>query len=584
MNERFHLKSWHIVIYVIVALLGFSLVTVYSTDRSTFYSHNGSSTFLVGDLDFSKLRNELRDSRLANKIVFEKLGFSATTVKTVSEEALSDPFDEILKMRDFYSKIGADKYKARLSDEMQQLLSKAQVADPSLTDNDYSTLNRALLLKELLDAFNKILKMRDFCSRIEVDKYKSPLSPEMQQLLSKAQASDPALADGEYVLLNRTLLEAVYPQGIRKANNGYRFTKHLLWILTSAVMLVVMANMDYYYLRKFSIPILATAVILLVLVIMPGIRVKINGAYRWIRLTQTVGIQPSEFAKLAVILFLAVYIEKYHDRMSTIMYGFVIPLSIVMVVVGLVFKEPDLGTSAFIVIVSLTMLIVGGARIRYVFFAALAALAAAPLLYKTLSNNQSDRIEKFINALKDPSLAHFQIQQSLIAIGSGGMTGLGLGSSKQKLYFLPESSSDFVFTIISEEFGFIGVVVIISLFLLLVWQGLKIIHRTKDLFGFFLGLGITFMFGLQAIVNIAVVSGNAPAKGIPLPFVSSGGSSLLFSMMAIGILVNIARKAEASAPLVESREVWDATEDVANRRLPSRIWHSITTRVAGFSW
>jgi cell division protein FtsW len=190
----------------------------------------------------------------------------------------------------------------------------------------------------------------------------------------------------------------------------------------------------------------------------------------------------------------------------------------------------------------------------------------------------------FVNSLKDPTQAHYQIKQSLIAIGSGGMTGLGLGSSKQKLYFLPESSSDFVFTIICEEFGFIGVVVIISLFLLLVWQGLRIIHRTKDLFGFFLGLGITFMFGLQAIVNIAVVSGNAPAKGIPLPFVSSGGSSLLFSMMAIGILVNIARKAEASAPLVVTREGWDSTEDAAVRRLPSRIWHSITTRIAGFSW
>ena len=367
-------------------------------------------------------------------------------------------------------------------------------------------------------------------------------------------------------------------------NSGYRFTKHLLWIMTGAAMLAAMANVDYHCLRKFSIPILATAVILLVLVLIPGIGAKINGARRWLRITQTVSIQPSEFAKLAVIIFLAVYIEKYHRRMSTVMYGFIIPLAIVMVVVGLVAKEPDFGTAVFIVIVSLTMLIVGGARIRYVFFA---ALAITPVVYKVLFNENSykfARIMDFINSLKDPSQAHYQIKQSLIAIGSGGLTGLGLGSSKQKLYFLPESSSDFVFTIISEEFGFIGVVVIISLFLLLVWQGLKIIHTTKDVFGFFLGLGITFMFGLQAIVNIAVVSGNAPAKGIPLPFVSSGGSSLLFSMMAIGILVNIARKAEVSAPLVVSREDCDPTEDAAVRRSPSKIWHVITTKVAGFSW
>ena len=369
----------------------------------------------------------------------------------------------------------------------------------------------------------------------------------------------------------------------QSSNNGYHFTKHLLWILTGAVMMLAMANVDYHCLRKSCIPILAAVAVLLVLVLMPGIGAKINGARRWLRFTQTMGIQPSEFAKLAVIIFIAAYIEKNHNRMSRVLYGYVIPLSVVMVVVGLVAKEPDFGTAAFIVVMALTMLIVGGAKVRYVL---LAALAVIPVLYKVLfkaNTYKGDRVMDFINSLKDPTQAHYQIKQSLIAIGSGGMTGLGLGSSKQKLYFLPESSSDFVFTIISEEFGFIGVVVIISLFLLMVWQGLKIVHRTKDVFGFFLGLGITFMFGLQAIVNIAVVSGNAPAKGIPLPFVSSGGSSLLFSMMAIGILVNIARKSEA-APLVESREEWDATEDAVVRRLPSRIWHSITTRVAGFSW
>ncbi|MBF8276441.1 MAG: ftsW [Candidatus Brocadiaceae bacterium] len=368
------------------------------------------------------------------------------------------------------------------------------------------------------------------------------------------------------------------------SNSGYRFTKHLLWILTGGVLLAAMANVDYHYLKKCNKPILVAVTVLLVLVLMPGIGVKINGARRWLRFSQSVSIQPSEFAKLAVIIFLAAYIEKYHSRMSTILYGFVIPLAVVMIVAGLVAKEPDFGTAAFIVMVSLTMLIVGGARIRYVL---LALLAITPVIYKVLFNANSykfARIMDFVNSLKDPSQAHYQIKQSLIAIGSGGVTGLGLGSSKQKLHFLPESSSDFVFTIICEEFGFIGVVVIISLFLLLVWQGLKIIHRTKDLFGFFLGLGVIFMFGLQAIVNIAVVSGSAPAKGIPLPFISSGGSSLLFSMMAIGILVNIARKAEASAPLAECREAWDATEDAAVRRLPSRIWHSITIRVASFSW
>lgn len=366
--------------------------------------------------------------------------------------------------------------------------------------------------------------------------------------------------------------------------SGYQFTKHLLWICIGSILLITMANVDYHYLQKLSIPILIVSLILLVLVLIPGIGIVTNGARRWIRFNQILGIQPSEFAKLAAIIFISSYIAKYQSRMIEFMHGFIVPIVIIAITSGLVLKEPDFGTSVFILMLSLILLIVGGTRIVFVFFT---TMAATPFIYKMLfeASYRSTRVTTFLNPWKDPSGAGYHIIQSWIALGSGGLTGLGIGSSKQKLFFLPESSSDFIFTIIGEELGFLGVVVIISLFLLLIWQGLRIIHATKDVFGFFLGLGITVMFGLQAIINIAVVSGNAPTKGLPLPLVSSGGSSLLFSMIGVGILVNIARQSAVLEPLNVSIDNSESSkENTAYRLLPVRVWHKVTSKIASFSW
>lgn len=364
--------------------------------------------------------------------------------------------------------------------------------------------------------------------------------------------------------------------------NSYQFLKHLLWILIGSVLLAIMTKVDYHYLQKLSIPILVISFILLLLVLIPGIGTVTNGARRWIRFGNILGIQPSEFSKLAIIIFISGYIAKNQDRMYEFKRGYLLPFLIVGVTSALVIKEPDFGTSVFIIILSLIMLVVGGTRIIFIL---LTFMASAPFIYEMLFDNsyKETRMTAFLNPWEDPAGAGYHIIQSWIALGSGGITGLGIGGSKQKLFFLPESSSDFIFTIIGEEFGFIGVMVIICLFLLLIWQGLKIAHEARDILGFFLGFGITIMFGLQAIINIAVVSGSLPTKGIPLPFVSSGGSSLLFSMIGIGILINIARQSaqpEHSDLQIAEEEHKDGT----NRIFPIRIWHSLTSIISSFSW
>ncbi len=363
--------------------------------------------------------------------------------------------------------------------------------------------------------------------------------------------------------------------------SSYQFLKHLLWILIGSVLLAIMTKVDYHYLQKLSIPILVISFILLLLVLIPGIGTITNGARRWIRFGNLLGIQPSEFSKLAIIIFISGYIAKNQDLMYKFKRGFLLPFLIIGTTSALVIKEPDFGTSVFIIILSLIMLVVGGTRIIFVL---LTFIASAPFIYEMLFDNsyKETRITAFLNPWEDPAGAGYHIIQSWIALGSGGITGLGIGGSKQKLFFLPESSSDFIFTIIGEEFGFIGVMVIICLFLLLIWQGLKIAHEARDIFGFFMGFGITVMFGLQAIINIAVVSGSLPTKGIPLPLVSSGGSSLLFSMIGIGILINIAR--QSAQPEHSDLQIAEEHKDGTNRIFPIRIWHSLTSRISSFSW
>ena len=332
------------------------------------------------------------------------------------------------------------------------------------------------------------------------------------------------------------------------------FLKHILWVVFAIIAMLTMMRLDYYYIQKYSKLILVIALALLIIVLIPGIGTTTNGASRWIRIGSYFGFQPSEFAKLAMIIFMSSYIATKQEKMANFTKGFLIPVILIGLVSLLILKEPDLGTAIFVSLISFILIIVGGTRIVYVIFT---LMAAAPHLYSIIYKIQAyqkARLLAFLDPWKDPEGIGYQIIQSWIALGSGGLTGLGLGESRQKLFFLPESSSDFIFSIIGEELGFIGTTGIIIIFALLAWQGMRVCKSAPDMLGFSLALGITLSITLQSAINIAVATGAMPTTGLPLPFISAGGSSLLLSSIGIGILLNIAKKSETGVVSVNGTE------------------------------
>ena len=338
------------------------------------------------------------------------------------------------------------------------------------------------------------------------------------------------------------------------------FLRHVMWVAIAIIGMLIMMRIDYHYLQKYSTAIFIIALTGLVVVLIPEIGTVTYGARRWIRFGSHFGYQPSEFAKLAMIIFMSGYIAKNLEKMSTFARGFIVPIVLIGVVSLLILKEPDFGTAMFISMISFVLIMVGGTRIIYVMFTMIASI---PHIYQILHNiptYRHNRLLAFLDPWKDPMGIGYQIIQSWIALGSGGIAGLGMGESRQKLFFLPMSDNDFVFSIIGEEFGFIGTTSIVVMFALLTWQGIRVCKTTSDPFGFFLSLGITISLGLQAAINIAVVTGSIPTKGLPLPFISTGGSSILLSMLAIGILLNIAKQSgntDVSADNVESNRSVD---------------------------
>ncbi len=322
------------------------------------------------------------------------------------------------------------------------------------------------------------------------------------------------------------------------------FLKHVMWIAIAIVGMLIMMKIDYHYLQKYSTVIFIIALTGLVVVLIPKVGTVSYGARRWIRLWSHFGYQPSEFAKLAMIIFMSSYIAKNREKMTTFAKGFVVPIVLMGIVSLLILKEPDFGTSMFITMVSFMLIMVGGTRVIYVVFTIIASIPHIYQIIQKVPTYQKNRLLAFLDPWKDPTGIGYQIIQSWIALGSGGVAGLGLGESRQKLFFLPMSDNDFVFSIIGEEFGFMGTSCIIIMFALLTWQGIRVCKIAPDTFGFFLSLGITASIALQAAINIAVVTGSIPTKGLPLPFISTGGSSILLSLLGIGILLNIAKQSE----------------------------------------
>jgi len=323
--------------------------------------------------------------------------------------------------------------------------------------------------------------------------------------------------------------------------------KHTLWVVGSLGAMLVAYSIDYHSLRKFSIPLLILSLASLAGVLFVG--ATVNGARRWYRFSE-LSFQPSELFKIALCLYMADFLARERERIKTFFKGFVQPMLIMGVAFGLILKQPDFGTALLIAAVTFAMLFVAGIRLVHVMPA---MLASVPLVIYAAMHvpYRWQRIVTFLNPWADPQGTGYQIIQSLIALGSGGVGGVGLGNSRQKLLYLPEANSDFVFSIIGEELGLVGCAVIIALFTLLFWCGIRVARHAPDAFGSLLAFGLTFTIGLQAIVNIAVVTCSAPTKGIALPLVSAGGSSLVAMMAAVGLIMNVASHIEAEAPPAE---------------------------------
>jgi len=316
----------------------------------------------------------------------------------------------------------------------------------------------------------------------------------------------------------------------------YYFRRQLIWALLGLVCMFIASHVDYRKLEPLTLPFLGLAVLLLLAVLVIG--VTSHGASRWIGFGPLT-VQPSEISKLAIVLFFALYLSRAGKNIQTLR-GLAPALLVLGAVAGLIMLQPDLGTTIAVALTVFVMLAAAGSTVPQ-----LAALTAAGLVGVAgaiyLEPFRMRRAMAFINPEYDPLGAGFQIIQSILALGSGGLFGVGLGNGKQKLLYVPERHTDFIFAIIGEELGFLGAFLVLALFFILIWRGFRMALKIPDSYGGFLAVGLTSMIGLQALINIGVVSGSLPVTGITLPLVSYGGSSLVLTLVSIGILLNISR-------------------------------------------
>jgi cell division protein FtsW len=327
--------------------------------------------------------------------------------------------------------------------------------------------------------------------------------------------------------------------------------KQATWVLVGLLLMPIVMRIDY---RQYRQPkVLWTALGLVVLALVAVLFApRINGARRWFGVAG-VGVQPSELAKIVVIVFVAAILERRMDRIDDVRYS-LLPIAVVVgLVVALVLLQPDMGTALSIVLIAATMVFAAGINYRYLAGLALVMLPAAYIIVMSAAYRRR-RIEVFLNPWEDPLGDGFQVIQSLIAVGTGGVLGRGLMAGVQKLFYLPYPETDFIYAVIGEELGLIGATVILLCFCVITWRGLRAATRAPDRFGAFLALGLTAMVAIQAFFNMSVVLGLLPTKGIPLPFVSFGGSSLLISMVGMGILLNVSQHGSSSHVVTTAME------------------------------
>lgn len=327
----------------------------------------------------------------------------------------------------------------------------------------------------------------------------------------------------------------------KRFHDGFYFLKRqgLFALIGFGVMAFTM-RVDYHFWRKAAVPILLGCLALLLLVLVPGIGGSAGGASRWIKLPGF-SLQPSEVAKIALIMYMAYSLDKKQEKVRFFSTGFLPYMVILAILLALLIKQPDLGSSLTLGVVAVTMLFAAGTRPTYIVSMFLLTL---PFLYFLVMNvdYRRRRILAFLNPWQDPNNTGFQIIQSWLAFGTGGIFGQGLGEGKQKLFFLPEAHTDFILSVVGEELGFIGVIVIAAMFFLLVQRSIRVSLQAEDDFGRFLAFGIAVLLGIEAFVNMWVVTGLLPTKGLALPFISYGGSSLIITLFAVGVLLNVSSR------------------------------------------
>lgn len=329
-------------------------------------------------------------------------------------------------------------------------------------------------------------------------------------------------------------------EALRNYGSPYHFLdRQLIWLVLGGVLMLVAARYDYWKLKRFAWPLAWVTLILLVAVLVPHVGREIGGARRWIGFGSFL-LQPSELAKFSLVLLFAHTLTREKLELTRTTKTLLPHLFMLGVAGALIMKEPDLGTTMSLAATAVVMLWVAGTPTLQVGLTALSALPAVGAMI-IIAPYRLRRFMAFLHPQQDPLGAGYHIIQSLYAIGSGGLFGEGLGRSSLKYFYLPEQHTDFIFSILSEELGFFGAVGVLVLFFALGWRGYKASLQAPDRFGALLGTGLTTMILVQALLNIAVVTASVPITGIPLPFISYGGSSLVFAMMGVGILLNISR-------------------------------------------
>jgi cell division protein FtsW len=320
---------------------------------------------------------------------------------------------------------------------------------------------------------------------------------------------------------------------------AYYLKRQLVWLTIGLIGAYALYRLDYRRLRGAAPYLLLIATAGLLLVFVPHVGVVVNGGRRWIG-TAGLSLQPSEFAKLALVVYLSAVLSTRGERITSLSRGLV-PLCVpVAIMAVLVLKEPDMGTASLLIFIAFALFFAAGARLAHLVAVALTTVPFAALTVLA-SPYRRARIFAFVDPWRDPLNTGFHIVQSLLALGSGGIVGVGLGASRAKFFYLPEQYTDFIFSVLGEELGLIGTLVVVALFVTLAYRSVKIALAAPDRFGFFLAIGCAAMITIQAFVNIGVVSSSWPVTGVPLPFISFGGSSLVVNLLAVAIIANVGR-------------------------------------------